>query len=82
MWEYKDGIPWHGDEKWMNEQIDGKFFKYLEMRQRLPAFYRNAPIGFRFPNRRIDETTRRVITERLRELGRQYSVDVRIEFRP
>ncbi|MEU8656046.1 polymorphic toxin-type HINT domain-containing protein [Actinoplanes philippinensis] len=81
LWEYKDGIPWHGDEDWMIEHIDGKFAAYLRARAQLPG-YENAPIGFRFPNRLIDARTREVIKARLEALGRTHGVDVRVEFAP
>jgi hypothetical protein len=80
LWEYKGGVPWHGDEKWMVDQLDDKFAKYIEARTQLPEAYRNAPIGFRFPNPKIDATTRAVITARLQKLGELWGVDVRIEF--
>ncbi|MFI2712751.1 polymorphic toxin-type HINT domain-containing protein [Micromonospora sp. NPDC018662] len=80
LWELKDGIPWWGDEAWLVAQIDGKFAKYLKSRTILPADYRNAVIGFRFPNKKIDAQTRTVITERLRRLAEDAGVQVKIEF--
>ncbi|MFG1871051.1 polymorphic toxin-type HINT domain-containing protein [Micromonospora arborensis] len=80
LWELKGGIPWWGDEEWLVKEIDGKFAKYLKSRTILPADYRDAVIGFRFTNKKIDAKTRTVITERLTRLAENAGVRLKIEF--
>jgi hypothetical protein len=78
-WELKGGIPWVNEE-WLVKHIDGKFAKYLTSRTILPADYRDAVIGFRFTDSRIDPNTRAVITDRLRRLAEDAGVQWKIEF--
>jgi hypothetical protein len=80
LWELKSGIPWWEDEAWLSKQLDEKFQAYLDARKQLPPEYRDAVIGFRFTNPKIDAKTRAVITARLQQLAHDAGVQLKIEF--
>jgi hypothetical protein len=55
LWEKKSAVNAGDVTKWVEENITQKFEAYLKARQRLPAYYKNAKIGFIFEEVPKDE---------------------------
>jgi hypothetical protein len=82
LWEEKSAINAPVPEQWVAEQITPKFDQYIEARARLPAEYKQAPIGFRFEEPVKLELSTAVYDEisRLQEL--HPDVEILLEFPP
>jgi hypothetical protein len=48
LWEKKSAVNAGDVTEWVKENVTAKFEAYLKARDRLPAYYRNAKIGFIF----------------------------------
>jgi hypothetical protein len=63
LWEEKSAVNAGDVKAWIRDEITRKVELYLEARQRLPPFYRNAKIGFRFSRVPKEAFWDRVIAE-------------------
>jgi RHS repeat-associated protein len=79
LWEEKSATNAQNPTSWIQKQVVGKFYRYLEARQYLPG-YENAPIGFDFTSSNIDPTFRAQIENAIAEL-QQANPSVQIETR-
>ncbi|MGW9453344.1 hypothetical protein [Streptomyces sp. NPDC055632] len=72
LWEDKHVLGYWGDEKWLNDHIEGKFEKYLKARKHLPEYYADATIGFRFTRSNQDPRFIEAVEARFRKLRERY----------
>lgn len=76
LWEEKSAIDATNIDDWVNDEIYGKFTKYMNMRARLPH-YENAPIGWEFSRAIPEGPFRRAVVEAISNL-RASTRDVQI----
>jgi hypothetical protein len=80
MWEDKSAVNASNIVEWVAEEVTRKFELYLRARERLPSFYRDANIGFRFSHTPKQKFWDAVMNEidRLRKLHPDVKIEVQI----
>ena len=79
-WEEKSALFANNIESWISKHITSKFNSYMEARKLLPG-YENAPIGFKFSGKPVDQAFQNAIVEAIESLrAANPGVDIRLEW--
>ena len=84
LWEQKAAEGVSGTQtinKWVNENVYTKFFRYLTAREELPGFYNDASIGFDFTGKNIAPELRSAVEDQVGYLrSLDLGADIRLKF--